>query len=330
MGLKIMTTEEFKQKVYDEYGDKVEILSDYNGGTSPIKFVYHCEKHGDTHKTINAKNILSKSFSPCKECTRELKSFKGKNIVFDNKEYYYNRLKECVESKGGQLITKEWTTAKSLYEIHCGNPEHPNFLTNADKVLNTNNWCPYCCGRKGDFENEIKQIIENKNGELLSEYKTSQEYVSVRCKEHNYIWDIKPLNLKKGRWCPICNLPYSEKVVYDYLINNKYNIRVQYGFDDLVGENKELLRYDFAVLDENNKLLCMIEVDDPEHRYNPKQPEKAKARIRDKIKDEYCKDNEIKLFRLQYENRSKNFKNYNWYYDYIDNNLRNFLIKHTR
>ena len=52
------TTEQFKEDVFKKHGDKVEILSEYLGDTKPIDILYHCEKHGDVYKTLNAKNIF--------------------------------------------------------------------------------------------------------------------------------------------------------------------------------------------------------------------------------------------------------------------------------
>lgn len=324
MGIKAMTTDRFKESVFKKHGDKVEILSEYNGGTKSINFVYHCDLHGDTYKTINAKNILTKHFQPCDECRKDLKSTKGRQTT-GNKEFYYDRLKLYVESKGGTLITPKWTTAKSLYVVHCGNIEHPNFQSNADSLVNKPQWCPYCSGRNGDFQKQISDIIKLKDGTLLSDYKNATKHVEVKCNIHNYTWDIMPLNIKKGRWCPICSLPYSEKVVYDYLINNGYKIEVQYKFNDLISDNKELLKFDFGILDNKDDLQGLIEVDDEEHRYNSTQPRRVKARLRDKEKDKYCINNNIKLFRMEYNNNIDSFKDYNWYYGYIHRSLKDFL-----
>jgi hypothetical protein len=161
---------------------------------------------------------------------------------------------------------------------------------------------------------------------MLSNYINGSTHIKVKCKIHNYEWDIYPSNLLKGRWCPICNLPYSEKVVYDYLINNNYNIKVQYTFSDLYGKNSEKLKFDFAILNENNNLLGLLEVDDCEHRYNTKQPRRIRARERDKIKNEYCKLHNISLYRLPFVNKSTDFNNYDWYYEYVHKKLNNYLL----
>lgn len=318
-----MTTEEFKNKVYTKHGDKVEILSEYIGQTEPIDILYHCEKHGDIYKTLNAKNIFGISFQPCKECDLEKKSISGHN-KFKTKEELYKRLKKYIEEQGGNLISKKWTKAKDDYMIECG--EGHIFITTADCLLGKKQWCPYCYGRKGDFQEEIENIVESKNGILLSRYSSAKTHVKVRCNIHNYEWEITPSNLRKGRWCPICNLPYSEKVVYDYLINNKYIFKIQYTFDDLKSENDELLKFDFAILDNLNNVLGIIEIDDQEHRYNTKQPRRLKSRERDIQKNKYCKNNKIPIFRLEYK-LNKKYLSYDWYYNYINNTLYTYLIK---
>ena len=323
MGVKRRTTDEFKEKVKEKYGVKVEILSEYLGGTAPIEILYHCEKHGDTYSTINAKNIFIPSFNPCKKCQSENKGNSAGNKKQD-KSYFYNRMKEYCESHGCELISKEYTKAKDTYEIKCENPEHPHFFTTYDSLVNKPQWCPYCSGRKGNFEEEIKELIESKNGELLTPYENSTKHLKVKCNEHNYVWDITYQNLKKGRWCPICSLPFSEKVVFDYLRNNKFNIQVQYTFDDLVGDNNEKLKYDFAILDNCNNLIQIIEVDDCEHWYNHQSPRRLKARMYDEMKDKYCEDNDIDLFRMIYPFNKKDIS-YEEYYNYIDSQLRLIL-----
>ena len=321
MGILQRTTEEFKNDVYKKHGNKVKILSDYNGATKPVKILYRCKKHGDVNTTINAKNIFSPQFQPCKECNSEKR--KADDFFRSiNKNVLYDELKKIVESKGGVLISKEWTRSKDLYEIDCGNNEHPNFFNSADKIMNSNLWCPFCYGRRGDFQGEINSLIESKNSELLSKYTNSKNHVKIKCKEHDYVWEMMPLNIKKGRWCPVCNLPYSEKVVYDYLKNNNYEFDIQYTFDDLRGNNNEKFRYDFAIL-KDNKLLGLLEIDDESHN-------RLDSIMSDKIKNNYCKDKNIKLLRIDIKRNKKEFKNYDWYYNYINENLKDYLLELTK
>ena len=297
------TTEEFKQKILKKYDGKVEILSEFNGGKSPIDFVYHCETHGDIFGTMNAKNISSnKSFQPCKKCRDEKRrcTFEKMGENRFNKEYHYKKLKEKVEYHGGVLITEKYTKAKDQYKFKCSNPDHPVFTTTADDIVNDGHWCPYCCGRKGDFHRKYKEIIESKNGELLNEYSGSYNHLKVRCKTHDWIWRIMPMNIDKGRWCPVCSMPDSEKVVFDILKDLGCLFEIQKTFDDLISDDNSHLRYDFSIHDENNNVYLIIESDGNDHRTNTKSEKRMRLQGHDRIKDEYCKNNNINMLRIPY------------------------------
>lgn len=243
-------------------------------------------------------------FLPCKKCRSANKSNARKKIVGKSKQFYYDRLVEYCKSRGGTVLEKEWTKAKDTYHFKCSVPEHPVFATTADALYSGEHWCPYCSGRSGNFKEKVQQICADKNGELLSEYNGSLQNVLVKCNKHNFSWYITPNNIVRGRWCPICNMGFNEKTVYDYLQNMYCNFKIQYEFDDLIGKNGELLRFDFALLKDNGDLYCLIEVDDEEHRYKiksdtPRQKEREAALERDKQKNQYCKERNILLYRMQ-------------------------------
>lgn len=325
------TNEWFLNKVKEYHGNKVEILSEYHGSERPIDLVYHCNQHGDTYTTINAKNVCKSFFLPCKKCQSIRKSQSHKANVGKSKQYYYDRLVEYCHSRGGSVLEKEWTRAKDTYHFKCGNPEHPIFTTTADALYSGEHWCPYCSGRAGNFEERIKDICDKKNGKLLSDYCGAGQKVRVRCDKHNYVWELVANNLVKGRWCPICNMGFNEKTVYDYLKNMNANFQIQYEFNDLVGKNGELLRFDFALLKENGDLYCLVEVDDEEHRYNtftdsPRQQQRRNAIERDKAKNQYCKERNILLYRMQVPFNNLRKWSYDDYYRYINTELKDLVI----
>lgn len=317
MGKKRRTTQEFKDYICEKTNGKVEILSEYNGACEPIDFVYHCEIHGDIYKTMNAKNISSnKEFQPCDECTREKQRMNSG--VSRKPNDLYNEFKKHIENKGGTLITDKWLKSKGKYEIDCGNEDHPNFITTHDKIMHSNQWCPYCCGRKGEFDKYYSDLIESKNGEMLSDYIGSYNHLKVRCKTHNYIWEIMPLNLKKGRWCPICNLPNSEIAIYDLLIKCGYDFSIQYTFNDFKNDNGNEYKFDFAIFDNTGRLLLLIESDGANHRENRKPNDyHYNTYLSDCAKEEYCDKNSIKLVRIDYVSKWS----YKYHYEYAKNIL---------
>lgn len=82
---------------------------------------------------------------------------------------------------------------------------------------------------------------------------------------------------------------------------NDISYKSQYSFSDLV--YKAPLRYDFAIL-ENEKVIRLIEFDGPQHREgNSWHTEESE--IRDLMKNEYAKSNNIPLVRLPYSTRDK-------------------------
>lgn len=330
MGHIYKSQEWFEEKVRNYHGNKVEVLSKYNGSEKPIDIVYHCELHGDTYTTLNAKNICKSYFLPCKKCQSIRKSKSARSSNKSDKVFYYNRLIDYCNEHDGYILEKEWTRAKDTYHFKCGNPEHPIFKTTADALYSGEHWCPYCSGRSGNFQDELDKICQSKNGELLSNYKDASTYVTLKCNKHNYIWDMLPGNIRKGRWCPICTMGFNEKVVWDYFKNMQCNIQIQYTFNDLVGENDEKLKYDFAVFDMNNSLVYLVEVDDEEHRRkirgnSPRQLQRKKALERDKIKDNYCQEHNIPLYRMEVPFNKNNKWNYTDYYRYINTELKDIV-----
>ena len=282
--------------------------------------------HGDTYTTLNAKNICKPYFLPCKKCQSAKKSESGRNTPKYNKEFYYNRLTDYCKKHGGYVLENKWTKAKNIYHFKCKNPGHPVFESTADALYSGKHWCPYCSGRSGDFQNELLEICKSKNGELLSGYINARSCVTVKCKKHNYIWNIPPNNIKKGRWYPVCSMGFNEKVVWDYFKNMQCNVQIQYTFDGLAGQNNEKLKFDFAVFHYTGNLVYLAEVDDEEHKNrcfgnSPRQIQRQMAIQRDKIKDDYCKENNIPLYRMEVPFRNLDKWEYEDYYRYINAKL---------
>ena len=98
----------------------------------------------------------------------------------------------------------------------------------------------------------------------------------------------------------------AEKYIEKYLKENNIDYISQYTFPDLFSNSsyrKYPLRFDFAVF-KNNSLYCLIEYDGQQH-FHPVSKfggEKGfnESVERDKIKNQYCKDHNIKLIRIPY------------------------------
>lgn len=105
--------------------------------------------------------------------------------------------------------------------------------------------------------------------------------------------------------CGCVGRSIGEKNIENLLKLNDINYAKEYTFSDL--KDKKKLRFDFAIFDENNNLSHLIEFDGRQHNndYTPWHSKEtlAERQIRDRMKDEYCKEHGIYLIRIPYEKR---------------------------
>lgn len=151
---------------------------------------------------------------------------------------------------------------------------------------------------------EYKKIVYNVNPnlEIISDYKGMLYDVTVKCKKCGYIWSLNANSLKaNGTSCKKCSYTYKgEDKIIEVLQLLNINYIHQYKFNDCI--DKRPLPFDFYLPDYN---VC-IEFDGEQH-YKPKFGlDNFKSTIfHDKIKNEYCKCNHVKLIRIPYWKASK-------------------------
>lgn len=343
MGVKKQTNKDFESKVFNKYGSKIDILSEYNGKNVYINYVYHCHEHGDVFKRALPQSILGTKFNPCEKCST-LKRVKMHSKL--DVDYFINNMIFNASEFGGTLLSTEWKGTDKKYLFKCNNQSHEPFYKGYKYITGTNkSWCTQCSGKAKDFNKEINDIIVGKNGELITNYIGAYDYVKVRCLKHDYVWDITPTNIKKGNWCYVCSMPKIEKVFYDMLLKTNLNIIPQYKVKELKGENNQPFRFDFGI-EKSGRLIMLIEIDGREHDYkkfpdSKRGEQRRKAQSRDIIKDEFCKMNNIILIRIKvpyflkeqdYNNAFKYLneqflysvnKTYPEIYKEIENNMKN-------
>lgn len=93
-----------------------------------------------------------------------------------------------------------------------------------------------------------------------------------------------------------------EYFVRKYLTEHDISFIAQYAFEDC--KNINPLHFDFAILNNNQSLNALVEYDGKQH-YEPidwfgGEEQFQQQVLRDKIKDEYCKKNNIPLIRIPY------------------------------
>lgn len=164
--------------------------------------------------------------------------------------------------------------------------------------------CAFCTGRyktTQDFINEMQYI--NPNIEIVGEYTGSENPIGCKCKICQYEWTPIGRSLKYGHGCPACASSKGERAIKQFLDNNHIKHTTQKSFDDCTYKGK--LKFDFYLIEYN----ILIEFDGIQH-FQPvdfanKGQEWANKQfklnqIRDKIKNNYCEDHNIKLIRVPY------------------------------
>ena len=102
-----------------------------------------------------------------------------------------------------------------------------------------------------------------------------------------------------GYYCCPEIKPLGEYLIKKHLERNNFNYDQQYTFDEL--RDKNPLKFDFVVF--CNDILFAIEHDGKYHRIEGGLKEISLTAKHDKMKDDYCKENNIPLLRLD------NYKN---------------------
>ena len=93
-----------------------------------------------------------------------------------------------------------------------------------------------------------------------------------------------------------CLKSFGETVIHEWLTKNNYDFEREVKFDDL--KYKQYLRFDFKVYT-NNGGFILIEYQGPQHYDKNNIWYSEKGALRDQMKRDYCKANNIPLFEIK-------------------------------
>jgi len=163
--------------------------------------------------------------------------------------------------------------------------------------------CPKCIGKNRSID-ELKNILNNihnnkYNYELLDNTNTKIKYKIV-CPIHGEFLQYLYHHIN-GEGCPKCNESKGEKEIRNILEKNNIKYESQKTFPNC--KHKQLLKFDFYLPNHN----IIIEYDGEQH-FKPNNffggDESFKnTQIRDNIKNEYCKQKNINLLRIKYDEK---------------------------
>lgn len=282
---KKLTSEEFIRKSKEVHGNKYDYsLVEYNCSRNKIKII--CKKHGIFEVTPN--NHLRNRI--CPKCNNEIKKLslekfiEKSNIIHQNK-YDYS-LVEYIRCD---------IKIKIIYPIHGIFEQQPQSHLRGHGCYD----CKYDSDiNKIKFIENSNIIHQNKYDYSLVNYKDAKRKVKIICKKHG-IFEITPNNHLRNRGCSRCSESKGEEKIKFFLDNNNIKYVTQKTFKNC--KNKNNLKFDIYI----SELDLCIEYDGKQH-YSPikffgGEHSLNKQKENDKIKNEYCKQNNIHLLRIRYD-----------------------------
>ena len=166
--------------------------------------------------------------------------------------------------------------------------------------------CPHCT--KNKFKSTIKHFISRsiithgtKYDYSITKYINRNTLVDILCKKHG-VFSQYPCHHINGCGCPHCKDSHGENNIKMYLLENNIRFNKEQKFEGCLDITH--LRFDFYLPDINT---C-VEYDGIQHFQPIKkfggESEFQNVQRRDKIKNEYCLKNNIKLIRIKYSKRN--------------------------
>lgn len=127
-------------------------------------------------------------------------------------------------------------------------------------------------------------------------YISNRKPIEIICKVHGSFFQ-RPVYHLQGNGCQKCNMSIGERKIYTFLEKHKIKFEMQKRFKDC--KDQRPLPFDFYLPEKN---MC-IEFDGDQHfsdryKFSRGRGSLEKVQKRDKIKNEYCKQNNIKLLRI--------------------------------
>jgi len=281
------TTEQFSDLIFNLIEEEYTVLGEYVNNRTPIMIRHEeCKQEYD---------VVPQDFIDGKRCPvcnpRYVKTHKMFMFILEkSKDDYddYEILSEYINSSTPMNIRHK-----------CGY----EYQTNPDTLLRCG--CVNCAGllkkTTEQFKEEVFTLVGNEY-EVIGEYVNAKTKVLMKHKECGETFPALRWHFLSGVRCPICRESKGEHKIHKYLQKYFYNYKRQFKIPEC--KNINPLPFDFAIFDNYDNLLCLIEYDGRFHyeavEFFGGDEALEKTQARDKIKTDYCQLNNIPLLRIPY------------------------------
>ena len=277
-----------------------EMLYNYKGNKTYCKCICDCGKN----VVVLADSLMRRSpscgcerrASTIKSCGKDIDGMKfGRLLVLSTNWDQQPPTVDC-KCDCGNLITLPKKDVQSKHTQSCG-----CLQKDRARESNTKDWTGYVT----EYGIKLcKPFVQNNRGVWKWECQCGL------CGKHFIEIPAKVVN-NHIKSCGCLNMSNPELVIKQVLDNNKIHFKKEYTFPDCKSTNS--LRFDFAILNKEDSVEYIIEYDGKQH-YEPIDyfdgVEGYKRLVQnDEIKNEYCKSNNIPLYRLPYYLSETELKN---------------------
>jgi hypothetical protein len=260
------------------------------------KFLIH---HSNCNKDYPVYAYLFKSGRRCPYCNGGVRYTKDDFIkkVFERVGNEYSVLGEYKNSL--TKIKMKHNTCGNDYEVRPA-----NFLAKGDGLSNR---CPVCFRnyRKttDQFKREVYNLVKDEY-KVLGNYKNNKSKIKFIHNNCGRKFEMRPRDFLKnnGNRCPLCKKSKGENFISEWLTKN--NIQFQHPYKDKRCKNKNILEFDFKIFNKDTS-FTLLEYDGRLHFETWKDGNKHQKHLNkqlenDNIKNKFCKENNIKLIRINY------------------------------
>jgi len=320
---------ELEKIIKEKYNDDIKLIKLDNENeekniTIDTKIWLHCYRdktHDEDYKT-SVRFTLHPKGKGCIFCDNQLTT--NSMIEEKLKEKFNNKIK----------LKNKWNSN----ENHCNEniificEEHGEFKSTLNMLFNQNK---HGCKKCGDYytsqnklklseeklKNEVKLLSNNKYTLKENTFKGVNKMATFICEEHGEFDRKAGKVLYEGKiCCPSCKGSNGELFINNFLLNNNMKENIDYyrehKFDKLI--YKRNMKFDFYL----PKFNLLIEFDGKQHWDNKSKFYDKDGIIRDNLKDQFCKDNNLSLIR--FIDNSKTFSKSKQ--NKIINTINNFLV----
>ncbi len=292
---KTKTNKEYIEEVKEIYGNKYKYNKlEYTNCKN--KICVTCKEHGDFY--INPVKFLNGQGCPIclknrikKILSKTTDDFIKISSKIHNNYYSYKKVK--------------YVNDKTKVCIIC--PEHGEFWQTPSNHLQGKG-CPECgkikqgFKRRLDFNNFLKSanlLHNNKYKYLKSTYTKASDYLTIICPEHGEFQQKGSMHLI-GNGCPFCQQSYPEQIITNFLKNNNIKFVYQKHFVWLGNKSLDFYLTEYNIAIEYQGEQHFKVVDFGGEGFEKALEKYKKSKERDKIKENLCEKNSVKLYYILY------------------------------